>query len=675
MLNGVEQDFYLPVSTAQITIDRNSNNRRQGNITVELTPDGTYAATLCSTPAGLLSPFGAGAGATSPRNASAEVAISMSLVDQQTGNSGQVPLGLFTIAQSQLQDSGIDIVATLTVYDRSWVIQQRQLTNAYTFPATPSGALGDEVQAFLNPIWAQNPGAPPLQYSFSGYAPGTSTPIADWTVPSVVYDQGQDPWQAIMQLVAAAGGEVYFDVNGILVLKAMPDPTTQPVLWTFTDDSTTAVGLATGHLLSSQGLHGTGDFLSSPYTTPTACVVSLTREDIANDYYIAAVGAALPPTGVSASAITSQFQQEAFDNNPASPTYVRGPMGRVPSFLNSNLALSLAQAQAQAQFDLYNKGISAAWQVQVSAPPSPFSSINGTPDPTNPSRLTGGGVRAWDIDDVFMVYRPQLGLGGPNSQFPNGVKVVVDTIRLTVRYDDTIQLAGRVVSVPALDIGQTLSTISMDNTSDGGVLTGTPANLTWDHSVSASNFTSDGVTGHTVLLVGVFGGTASLGISSVTYGGVAMAQYTTTQVPGDRYIAVYYLFDPPAGDNNVVVTNNGSADALGGQSVSYLGTSGALSSPVTGTASTVSHFTQAFNTGLAESWAVVFAKNNDAGQAAMSPVLVANSTAQPNLVLSNTDGIGWLDSGSPVPTGPVVLGAQVPQTPNWAWIMFEMAPA
>lgn len=374
------------VSTGSFTVDRNSEQRRSGSLTIEVDPTIPPPALLPTSPSSLLAPFGN------------EVAVQCGIAPAGDVASVQwVPLGLYAIATSTVDDTGIDLVVSLDLYDRSWTIAQRKLKQPYNFPAA-GGNFVVEIQALLDQVWNQQTGVAPLLYNM---VPTTQT------VPTASYDQGSDPWQAALDMAAAVGYELYFNVNGLVMGKPIPNPYTTAPCWNFTDNETDILGYG--------GTGSTGIF-GSAYSTPVEVQVEMTRDGIFNDIVIQGTGDANAATYNGAGIETSgaPVLAEAQDTNPQSPTYIEGAMGDVPNFVSSSL-VSTAGAQMMATTDL-QATLSSAWTVTLSIPPNPM----------------------FDIDDVVTVTRPRVGL--------DNVSVVLDTITTTFRYDDLAQLTGRVLA-------------------------------------------------------------------------------------------------------------------------------------------------------------------------------------------------------------------------------------
>lgn len=381
---------YVPVSTMTVTVDRNSAQRRTGTITVEAVPSVPPPAMLPTNPQSMLAPFGN------------EVYIETGIATMPPGSTTEakvaqwIPMGLFSIATSQVVDTGVDCVVSLSIYDRSWVISQRKLLTPYTFPATKSGEFAGEIQKLLNQVW-DNP-ANPLQYNI---VPTTAT------VPQASYNQGSDPWQAALDMAASVGYELFFNAYGVVTALPIPVPADQPVTWRFTDNETAIYGLG-----GSGSGGGSSVLFGSPYSTPVDVTVTMTRDGIYNDVIVTGTGTSNTPT--AAGGTGQPVLASASDNNPLSATYVNGPVGNIPEFVSTNLTTSSSQAQDMANNDL-QAALSAAWQVTITFPP---------------------GAVFLDIDDIVEISRPRIGLQQ---------NVVIDTLEYQISYADTCKLTGRVV--------------------------------------------------------------------------------------------------------------------------------------------------------------------------------------------------------------------------------------
>src|SRR5258708_13101072 len=70
-------------------------------------------------------------------------------------------MGIYAIAESTIDDTVNDLIVTLKLFDRSWILSNWKLVSSYTVPAA-DGTLQGEVSALINHVWAtQGPAGPP----------------------------------------------------------------------------------------------------------------------------------------------------------------------------------------------------------------------------------------------------------------------------------------------------------------------------------------------------------------------------------------------------------------------------------------------------------------------------------------------------------------------------------
>lgn len=362
---GSRLNYNLPVSSGTVTVDRNSANRRRANLTMEVIPTVPPPTVLPLTPQSPSAPFGN------------EVSL-QAVITNQEGASATVQMGIFAIATSTVEDATSDLTITLDCYDRSWVVSTRKFLAPYNVPATPSKTFAAELVALLNTTWGAT--LPALQFNIQGNLAQVAI------VPSASYNEGSDPWSAAQDLAAAIGYELFFDVNGIVTALPIPVPSATPVGWTYFENVPNA---------------------------PKVIKDTFTRDGIYNDFIISGTGTTNAPGATSGS--NAPIRAESSDTNPASPTFVGGVFGDVPSFGQSNLITSLAQAQSASLYAL-QASLSSAQQISTDVLPNPL----------------------FDIDDVVALNRLRLSM--------DPAKFVIDTIKHTIRHDDVTVLTGRVVA-------------------------------------------------------------------------------------------------------------------------------------------------------------------------------------------------------------------------------------
>jgi hypothetical protein len=376
---GVATTFQVPLSVATVTVTRNSAQRRQCTVTAQIVPDVPPPAILPTSPSSLLAPFGN------------EIFIETGIATSDGTVKQWMPLGLFAISTVAVNDTTIDLAVTIDGYDRSWVIAQRKFKEPYNVPAVTGNFIA-EIKHLVNQVWGSTP---PLTYNI---VPTTAK------VPKASYNQGATPWTAALQMANAVGYELFFNATGIVTGYPIPTPAKQPITWNFTDTPDSVYGAG--------GTGGSTSLFGSPYSTPVAVAMQFTRDQIYNHVIVTGTGSQ-NATGATTGS-TAPVVGEAKDTNPASSTYVTGPVGDIPQFVSTNLMLTAAQAEAAAA-NYLQVALSDAWQITLTCPPNPM----------------------FDIDDVVTVTRPRIGI--------KNLKMVIDSIEHTLSYGTLMKITGRIV--------------------------------------------------------------------------------------------------------------------------------------------------------------------------------------------------------------------------------------
>lgn len=208
-----------------------------------------------------------------------------------------VSLGIFGIDDNAIRDTGDEFSVTFNGLDRSKRIERASFTETYTV------ASGTVVEDAIDAI-------------IEDALPATTTMFAttDVSLPLLVAEPGDDRWAFCRGLAKAAGCDLYFDGDGVLVMQPFPDGS--PVF-------TVADG--------EEGVL-------------TRIEKQATREGMAN--YIVVTGESSEDDPVRA---------VAYDNVESSPTYYQGKFGIVPYFWTSKYVTAEADAQTAAENILATK--------------------------------------------------------------------------------------------------------------------------------------------------------------------------------------------------------------------------------------------------------------------------------------------------------------------------------
>ena len=211
------------------------------------------------------------------------------------------PLGVFVIDQlTRIRagaNTGTELTATCS--DRSARISRARWTQPYQIAA--GTALSDAVNQALAFCWAG------VETAID------SSVMSDVLGAQAVFQGGadSDPWADVLGLAESFGYLIAFDAAGIVRAQSVPTAASGSPVFTFATGATAIMTKQQRQLLADQTYNG----------------VIVTGESSAVD---------TPPRG------------EAWDTNPASPTYLYGPLGAVPEFYSSPMITTQAQAETVA---------------------------------------------------------------------------------------------------------------------------------------------------------------------------------------------------------------------------------------------------------------------------------------------------------------------------------------
>lgn len=354
----------LRVSSGSVTLSRTAAQRRTFALTLKLDDLSLIPGDGGTDP---LAPFGN------------EIALNVGWIDvangaktpyviPSTGLVEKIPMGVFAFTTNAMTDTGTDLTMALRGYDRSWPVAERAFTAPWT--VTAGNAPEVEIQAILN---AQYPGLPALNMAPTGVV-----------LPASTFPQGSDPFAGILTLGDAAGCEMFFDANGVPCGRPTPDPTTQPVVWSYRTD-------------------GAGNAI------PNTLTRTLTREGVPNDFTVIGTGSQNAPSGTGTT--TGPFASNAQVTNPLSPQWVGGNYGDIPKFVTSSLVLSPTAGQSSAG-TLLTQSLGKVEMFDLTASPASM----------------------FDIDDVLGLF---------NSRLKIDCNAVVDAAKLPLDHATKVALTMR----------------------------------------------------------------------------------------------------------------------------------------------------------------------------------------------------------------------------------------
>lgn len=236
------------------------------------------------------------------------------------GTQQDVPLGVFVITDVEADDGTEGVQIQLTGSDRSLRISRNRWTDPYVITSGTNLATG--LVALLADRWAD------VTTSFNTTA---------YTLPFAVYgaDGGSesDPWKDAQDIAASAGFDLYFDPDGAARMRPLPDLADIPV--------------------SAEFIEGVD-----------AVILDISKRVTVEGLYNGVIA-----TG-EGSELTAPVRGEAWDENPASPTYRFGKLGAIPRFYSSPLIRTTTQAQSAARAML-SHALGATEQVSWSVIPDP----------------------------------------------------------------------------------------------------------------------------------------------------------------------------------------------------------------------------------------------------------------------------------------------------------------
>ena len=185
---------------------------------------------------------------------------------------------------------------------------------------------------------------------------------------------------------------------------------------------------------------------------------------------------------------------------------------------------------------------------------------------------------------------------------------------------------------------------------------------TWSHTVGAGE--------NRLLLVGAGNTFPNDNVTGVTFNGVALTKVTSRQIPGNRWISVWYLLAPDSGTHDIVITYGDTQSAMG-FAASYAGVSqGAMDASATAVTSSSAESITASVTTIADNcWTFMMAG------ATTSPGTLSAGTATTKRAGDGTYGYGVFDSNGPkTPAGSRSLQATWTGNQDAAAVIVSFAP-
>lgn len=213
-----------------------------------------------------------------------------------------VPLGVYGITSTTINDTGDSYTMTVEGKDRSREVQRAGLVNSYTIAAGTN--YGTAIEGLIED-------RRPNRFTFSFASISAVTPELVFGGPT---GGNGDPWKQCVDMAESVAHDVFFDRVGVCVLQ--PQPTTaSPIAYTVAEG-------ANGVLLSASRKHAISDTFN----------------------HIVVYGEAPDEEPV---------RGEAYDDDVTSPTYVGSPVGTGafynPESMQSEYVTSVTQADELAE--------------------------------------------------------------------------------------------------------------------------------------------------------------------------------------------------------------------------------------------------------------------------------------------------------------------------------------
>jgi hypothetical protein len=238
------------------------------------------------------------------------------------GTDEYVPLGVFVITEVKVSDKNEGVEIVVSGEDKSLIVSRNKWTSTYQMV---TGTLEASLTALLQNRY------PDIEINF---------PTTNVTVNQVILgaDRGVDAWKDAVYLAELVGYDLFFDVNGICVMKQFPTLDAATVVATYQEgNGTTITGL---------------DRTISTKETYNGVIYT-----------------------VEGSNVTTPIRVEAWDEDSTSPTYRYGVFGSVPTFVNTSLIGTSADAIKAATL-LLNTYIGAQEQITFKSIVDPSLDVN-----------------------------------------------------------------------------------------------------------------------------------------------------------------------------------------------------------------------------------------------------------------------------------------------------------
>lgn len=283
-------------------------------------------------------------------------------VQYQNGTTEYAQLGVFRMTKPNITDDGANVTITVNGQDRASVLARISWQMPYTIPAgiNIAGAIEAAVNHQLT-LGGSN-AIPGLTFNFSG---------TSFSYPATTFGASpgspSDPMSDLITFAAAAACELFFDVFGAMTFRPIS---------------------------TSQGISNIVD--SVHFVEGENCTMDSVGRVL--DESTAYNGVILYCNGTGSA---GPFSSEAWDTNPASPTYYLGKWGQVPYVITTTAIPAVTQTLSEAKVAA---GAMAFAQLQLIL--GSFDDVNLTTVP-NPALREGDAVQVtrarMRIDNSYII--------------------------------------------------------------------------------------------------------------------------------------------------------------------------------------------------------------------------------------------------------------------------------
>ena len=280
----------LEIDKGSVKVDAKSAVRR--TCSVHLVTDRTTANLVPDTGFDTLTPFGN------------ELRLYRG-VQYYDGTEEYVPLGVFIITDINIQDSNEGVDISVEGEDRSLKISRNKWLEPYQ---VTSGSLEDAIEDLLKDRFDDVE---------------TNFPVTNVTINQVVLgaENENDPWKDAVELCELVGFDLFFDPNGIVVMRQFPSLDGSVVVASYVEGENNTITSISRNISSKETFNGV--------------------------IYI-----------LEGSDVPTPIRVEAWDEDTTSPTYRFGVFGEAPTFVTSNL-LQTSDEALKAAYSLLNRFIGA----------------------------------------------------------------------------------------------------------------------------------------------------------------------------------------------------------------------------------------------------------------------------------------------------------------------------